>query len=75
LLEETCSYRPTSLLVRFLLFMGGYEVSFLHPWAFVLCPGKLLRLYSNFYLCPFDLAFRPISLLPSEQPDKHLPHF
>jgi len=35
-------------------------------------PGQLLCLCSNFYLFPFDLAFGPISLLPSEKYDKHL---
>jgi hypothetical protein len=64
----------TVLLVRFLAFLDGYEVSFHHPWASVLCPWKLLYLYSDFYVFPFDLAFGPILLLPLKKFDKHLIH-
>jgi hypothetical protein len=75
LLAEKCSYRHTVFLVNFLLFQGVYEVSFLHPWAYVLYLGQFLFLYSDFYLCPFDLTFGPIFLQPLNPFDKHLPHF
>jgi hypothetical protein len=74
LFEEKCSCRHIVFLVKFLPFLGGYEVSSLHPWDFSLCPGKFLFLFSDFYLYPFDLDFGPISLLLSEQPKKNLPH-
>jgi hypothetical protein len=74
-LEEEWFYWHIVFLVSFLLSLGEYEVSSLHPWVFMLYLGQLLCLCSDFYHFPFDFAFGLIFLQPLEKYDKNIPHF